>query len=1320
METNYYQEFLNKKTQEENQNTTEISQPESSTGLYEQFLVKREQDDTSVRDWLKSFYTGQQDVNKIEITPAIRKQYESRTATREQAVAPKLNLLEQIVTTPITLAGGIVRGVGNEVGLGGKILNRMAQIPGMGVPPEMARPEFKEGAKRLGEKIRETGTNIGKDVGPENQDVKDVVTGIGEAIPGLAKYVATSGLGPINFAMWGGIEGLLDAAERGDNEAIAFIKGAAKGALQDVIFRGAHKLAPKSLLGRMAATGTGFLGGDIIAKSVEAGKPTLPTFKEGAKTFITGAGVAGLTSGKKQNIKEQAQAKATEVPTESKLIPPTEFIPAKQVQPITPKEPLQTGEVVEANKPKESYTMQGDKKEHKVNINEVDNAVPNIDVISGQVRDPLLKEPIVTEIKKSNDVKITEQTANGYTVVKLIDGKGTDFMVAEVKREHAKGNAVTSDSVGTSDMAYNMWKRLRERHPEFDIRVVGKNENGGDRIAAFRVGDKRAKEFEPWGGKKPELPNMGTLTEAEFNAKFEKALTEPQKLETAARPATGEVKPGIEPPEGMKERQTVTNTLNKVWDGQVDGVVGKEKFYTEDSNKRQLEDAGNRIKMEGADKRLEHLMNREMFTADDNVESLTLINSLKASGDYARAQQLTIKHAQMGTATAQAQQSQNVADILNHPETVAQKIINEAKKKLPPKLAKKLGDVTPEQIKKWTEMADQTSQLPDGAEKDIGTAEIFKDIRSNIPATFWRKVSTVQAIHQLLNLKTAARNVLGNTGMNALEMISHYIGTPIDMLFSTLTKNRTVTTPRLMKYMRDGITGFKLSLKDINRSVDTSKESLERRTGMKLEGEFENMFNFAAGSTFKKGSVYGQLEKAVGYIMQAPDRAFFEAGFWASLDNQMRASGKAKFEKPMVQQAVKEAARLTFRDANNISNALVKVKGALNELIGNKDFGLGEFVLKYPKVPGAIVKRGIEYSPFGVLGSALKIKEMLSNKGDTVAQREAALSSARTILGAAIATTGYALAKAGYVTGKQPDNDKLAALDAAMGKRPYSVKAFGKWWSYDWFQPTAMAFTMGVDFEQKKELDKKGENILSQIGNSVSGMMESAGATVTEQPVFTGVSRLFGKGVTGTERGVVSGMRSMAESAPSTFIPSLMAQIASTIDPNKRTIPTDFVGRILGLVENRTPWVSRLLNKRKDVLGNEAMRGTGNKIVDTILNIVSPTIMSEIKSTPETEFLLQLFNETKETEVLPRTYGKTITYRNKTYELNQSQQSDLQTKAAQMALNRIGDLLHAGVFKTMTKESQVKYIERIFNYAGEKTRYEMIKTIKPNQLKLKK
>jgi hypothetical protein len=138
--------------------------------------------------------------------------------------------------------------------------------------------------------------------------------------------------------------------------------------------------------------------------------------------------------------------------------------------------------------------------------------------------DPLLGDGLVTETKKINDVSARELHGNGRTVIKSISntskerGAGTDFMIGEIRSEHTKGNTVVSDSFATSKQAYDMYKKINEAHgpnsaaPEFDLRIVGKNESGGDRIEIFKLGDKNAEQYPAFGNGK-----LAEAARGEFN-----------------------------------------------------------------------------------------------------------------------------------------------------------------------------------------------------------------------------------------------------------------------------------------------------------------------------------------------------------------------------------------------------------------------------------------------------------------------------------------------------------------------------------------------------------------------------------------------------------------------------------------------------------------------------------------------------------------------------------------------------------------------------------------------------------------------------------
>jgi hypothetical protein len=76
---------------------------------------------------------------------------------------------------------------------------------------------------------------------------------------------------------------------------------------------------------------------------------------------------------------------------------------------------------------------------------------------------------------------------------------------------------------------------------------------------------------------------------------------------------------------------------------------------------------------------------------------------------------------------------------------------------------------------------------------------------------------------------------------------------------------------------------------------------------------------------------------------------------------------------------------VTFQDNTPLSNLLTKGKQGLNYVstkaitLGTKptkDFGLGDLILKYPKTPGNLIMRALEYSPAGVIRGGLIKKQL--------------------------------------------------------------------------------------------------------------------------------------------------------------------------------------------------------------------------------------------------------------------------------------------------------------------------------------------------------
>src|SRR4051812_20288011 len=103
-------------------------------------------------------------------------------------------------------------------------------------------------------------------------------------------------------------------------------------------------------------------------------------------------------------------------------------------------------------------------------------------------------------------------------------------------------------------------------------------------------------------------------------------------------------------------------------------------------------------------------------------------------------------------------------------DTLYDTIVKKEPKAVEPSLAKQIQG-----------KAQELQDLPDGNEKTVKTAELMALIGKAAPPSLGRKIGTIQAMGQLLNLKTAIRNVVGNGLFAAVDSGSNALGSVLDL-----------------------------------------------------------------------------------------------------------------------------------------------------------------------------------------------------------------------------------------------------------------------------------------------------------------------------------------------------------------------------------------------------------------------------------------------------------------------------------------------------------------------------------------------------------
>lgn len=266
---------------------------------------------------------------------------------------------------------------------------------------------------------------------------------------------------------------------------------------------------------------------------------------------------------------------------------------------------------------------------------------------------------------------------------------------------------------------------------------------------------------------------------------------------------------------------------------------------------------------------------------------------------------------------------------------------------------------------------------------DRAIAQLRMIPRDYVRATVGEKLSTYQVLSHLLNFRTFGRNAVANLVFTDIDsLLGNNMAWLADKALAAMTGQRSVGGQGGFLTSRNTLSGAVYGMRqeaanvslDIDPYGHATKYGNSKRTWHK------------AGST-PGGSMMSSLEKMLGYELNVMDelskggiRAQVMKSLQPLLDNGTITQEVAN------QVAQEEMEYRTFQDDTKVGKTLGLVHDVGNMLIGFGDsgkkiggfevhaFGLGDFIQKYTTVPGALITRAYEYSPFGYLKAISNMK----------------------------------------------------------------------------------------------------------------------------------------------------------------------------------------------------------------------------------------------------------------------------------------------------------------------------------------------------------
>jgi 2'-5' RNA ligase len=472
-------------------------------------------------------------------------------------------------------------------------------------------------------------------------------------------------------------------------------------------------------------------------------------------------------------------------------------------------------------------------------------------------------------------------------------------------------------------------------------------------------------------------------------------------------------------------------------------------------------------------------------------------------------------------------------------------------------------------------------------------------------------IGAAQTVGQLGSPGFVLRNILQHVSHGSQEMVVQGVAGLMDRAASVVTGKRTVGGFRNpIEFVREA----GRFMEDYAEGVQQAREAIRR--GEPLPGSrLKDMPDPKTLTAFGR-----RLQKVLTYINEIPDSGNWNSHFKRSMRDQSSllksswARSKPSADKTvqqldrMIERAWAEADHASMRDKNFMSETLRHLKKALNTatkpLTGTNKFGLGDFVVKYIQIPGALMKRGIEYSPLGIVEAGY-----YATKGD---QRRAVQSLSRAVTGSTTgAGVGAGLAALGILVGPDHDEGQLGQLEREEGVRGYSInmsalkRLAGGGWNdpesrklqagdqlvgIDWLQPWALQASAGAavyDLYSKGRLGAGSGSMAA--GRAVYDSLAKALDVMGDQSVLKNFGRYVARAHGDDwKEWMADFLGNIGLDIPSSFVPSLARQTRQVLDPYERDTrpedPEDFVGEATNRALAQLPGISQRFPTRTSVL----------------------------------------------------------------------------------------------------------------------------------------
>ena len=785
----------------------------------------------------------------------------------------------------------------------------------------------------------------------------------------------------------------------------------------------------------------------------------------------------------------------------------------------------------------------------------------------------------------------------------------------------------------------------------------------------------------------------------------------------------------IERPEGKirKHYRSIIESSNTTAEAK---AIAKEMMgldtYTPQSNETLLQRADSRISATTPETELNSLLSRVMNNEKVNDVDIAvgerLIEYYSKIGDSEHLQDAIHTTALAGT---QAGRTVQAMALLNHMTPKGQVVwlqrsIEKANKELQQKFKNKNN--TP-QFELTSEMTDKVLKTNNKEEMYKALDEVYEELGQQVPKTTLEKIDEWRYFSMLANIKTHGRNMIGNLAMNLTQRAKNKVAGAIEGTVAKfnpeMERTHTIvpTSKKVKEFAKNDVKNMDVQTElgmNENKYNPQSRLQSARRTFK------SDLLENTLGKMFDLNSKLLEVEDNIGLkAMYVKSLGEYITANKIDIDNMTDAQlSKAR------QHAIKEAQEATFHQASALATALNQM-GRKNNIA---KFAL-DSAIPFKKTPINVAKTGVQYSPVGLIKSAVYDIGKL-RKGDiTVNQYIDNISKGLT--GTGIAYLGYALAEAGILKASGSDDDKKEKYEEEQGKQSYSIELGGKTYSLDWLSPVGIPLFIGAETNQQFKNKKKEKNskstddneTLNQILKSVTNIANASANAMnpmSEMSMISGLTSVLSS--YNKENAVGDMIVNTGKSYINQFVPTALGQLARTTDDYERTTKSTKTGALekavdstINQIKSKIPGLRQTLPTKTDIWGKE-IKQSENLPFRTFNNFINPAKVQEVSTDKVDKELNSLYAKTGESSIIPKAIDRTLTIDKTNYRLTNEEYAKYYKNYGKTSYNLIKELINHSDYKNLTDEQKQKAIENVYEYAKESNKLDYAKN---NKLEVK-